>query len=116
MAMPTLTSQALTQANRDCEIRAVTGRARRDKKDKANAMTKQENVHGSSRRRQVDRCAKAMMAMPSCTSRALTQANRDCEIRAVTGRARRDEKDKANAMTKRESSGIASREKMRCPF
>jgi hypothetical protein len=78
MAMPTLTSQALTQANRDCEIRAVTGRARRDKKDKANAMTKQESVQGSSRRRQVDRCARAMMAMPSCTSRALTQANRDC--------------------------------------
>ena len=105
MAMPTLTPQALTQANRDCVIRAVTGRARRDKKDKANAMTKQESVHGSSRRRQEIRCAKAMMAMPSWTSRALTQANRDCEIRTVTGRARQDEKDKASsALTKRISN------------
>jgi hypothetical protein len=31
IAMSSLTSQALTQANRDCKIRTVTGRARRDK-------------------------------------------------------------------------------------
>jgi hypothetical protein len=46
-----------------------------------------------------------MMAMPTLTSQALTQANRDCEIRTVTGRARRDEKDKASsALTKRISN------------
>ncbi len=57
------------------------------------------------RGRWTDQVAGAMMALPSLTSRALTQANRDCEIRTVTGRARRDEKDKASsALTKRISN------------
>jgi hypothetical protein len=101
MALPSLTSRALTQANRDCVIRTVTGRARRDEKDRANAMTRRESRQVvAGRGRWTDQVAGAMMAMPSFTSQAFTQANRDCEIRTVTGRARRDEKDKARAPTK----------------
>ena len=53
-----------------------------------------------------NRVANTVIAMPSLTSQALTQANRDCVIRTVTGRARRDEKDRANAMTRRESRKV----------
>jgi hypothetical protein len=92
IAMPSLMSQALTQANRDCKIRTVTGRARRDKgQGKCADNKEQKGVAGKLNDLLKDQVAITVIAMPSLTSQALTQANRDCKIRTVTGRARRDE-------------------------
>jgi hypothetical protein len=89
--MPSLTSQALTQANRDCKIRTVTGRARQDKgQGKCTDNREQKEVTGRVTSQLTNLIAVAVIAMPSLTSQAFTQANRDCKIRTVTGRARRD--------------------------
>jgi hypothetical protein len=79
------------QANRDCKIRTVTGRARRDEgQGKCTDNKEQKGVAGKVNDLLMNRVANTVIAMPSLTSQALTQANRDCKIRTVTGRARQD--------------------------
>ena len=109
IAMPSLMFQALTQANRDCKIRTVTGRARQDKgQGKCTDNKEQKGVAGKVNELLKNRVANTVIAMPSLTSQALTQANRDCNIRTVTGRARRD-KGQGKCADNKEQKGVAGR-------
>jgi hypothetical protein len=76
----------------DCKIRTVTDCTRRDEEQGKCADNKeQKGVAGRVTSQLTNLIAVAVIAMPSLMSQALTQANRDCKIRTVTGRARQDE-------------------------